>query len=817
MLRRILIFAGIAVVAVVLGLAGFVGLAVQGLPSYDALAKYEPPVTSRVYAGDGSLIAEFAREQRVFVPIAAIPDLLKNAYLSAEDKTFYEHSGINVLGVLRGTLGNALRGRRLEGGSTITQQVAKNMLLTSDRTITRKVKEAFLAKRIEQAFSKNRILELYLNEIYLGQRSYGVAAAALNYFNKPLDELTIAEAAYLAALPKAPGNYQPVKFKRRAIARRNWVIGRMADNGFISQADAEKAKAEDLVTIDRLQGDQYVASAHFVEELRRQIVSLYGDKALYDGGLSIRSTLNTRLQLSAAGSLREALDLYDRRHGWRGPVGKMDIDGDAATVLKRFERIDEPPGASGWFKAVVIDASAKGVRVSALNPDKKLVKGALASADVAWAAAGARADKKRVLKPCSVVYVQPLKGGGFGLRQVPAVEGAIIAMDPHTGRILAMVGGYSFSNSQYNRVTQAKRQPGSSFKPIVYASALDYGLTPATLIEDAPFQIEAGDGSLYSPENYTKEFYGPSTLRMGLEKSRNAMTVRLAYEMGMERIVDYGKKLGVYDDLMPVLSMSLGAGETTLMRMTGAYAMFVNGGKKVSPALIDRIQDRDGKTVYRNDKRACPGCNDVWGGQEAPVVGDAREQVLEPIIAYQITSMLEGVITTGTGSVIKTVGKPLAGKTGTTNDYKDAWFVGFSPDLVVGVWIGFDKPKSLGEGETGGTLAAPVFRDFMNAALKGVPSTPFRIPPGVRLVRIDAKTGLLPGADTTETILEAFKPGTEPVRDVEASPFVFGQGEQIDPRALEGLYPSEEVVAGATPDAPAAPAGTADQGLGGIY
>ena len=662
-IRRILIFVagGLGVTAVAAGI--FVFWAIQTLPSTQELAKYEPPVTTRVYAGDGGLIAEFAREQRVYVPSAAIPARVKEAFLSAEDKNFYKHGGVDTWGIARAMIGNVgrkLTGKRMQGASTITQQVAKNMLLTSDRTITRKVKEIFLSKRIEEAFTKDRILELYLNEIYLGQRSYGVAAAALNYFNKPLDELSISEAAFLGALPKGPENYNPSKHKDRAIDRRNWVIDRMQENGYISAEEAEAAKKEDLATFDRLSGPQYVASAHFVEEMRRQLVKLYGDKALYDDGLSVRSTLNIKMQLAAAAALRQGLDGYDRRHGWRGPVSRVDPGTD---IVQALARVDNPPGASGWYKAFVTSASSKGVQIKLLDDGvadvstkdsaAKVKTGSLAAEDIAWAANG---GKKNALSAGSIIYVQKLKSGKYGLRQVPAVQGAIVALDPHTGRVYAMVGGYSFTDSQFNRVTQAKRQPGSSFKPIVYAAALEHGLTPSTLIEDAPFQMEAGDGTLYNPENYEKDFLGPSTLRTGVEKSRNAMTVRLAYEMGMEPIVDEARKLGVYDDLMPVLAMSLGAGETTLMRLTGAYASFVNGGKKITPTLIDRVQDRTGKTLFKDDKRACQACNQPWANQAPPDLPDDRPQVLDPITAYQITSILEGVVQRGTGTAVKAVG-----------------------------------------------------------------------------------------------------------------------------------------------------------------
>jgi len=881
MLRKILIGAAAAAAVLALALVGFIGLAVQGLPNYEELAKYEPPITTRVYAGDGSLIAEFAREQRVFVPIEAIPERVRNAFLSAEDKGFYEHGGIDFQGLARATAVNILSiftGDRMQGASTITQQVAKNMLLTSDRTITRKVKEAFLAQRIEKAFTKDRILELYLNEIYLGQRAYGVAAAALNYFNKPLDELTIAQSAFLGALPKGPANYNPVRNKDRAISRRNWVIDRMADNGFISAEEAEQAKKEDLVVTDRLQGAQFVVSAHFVEELRRTVAAQYGEKKLYDDGLSIRSTLDPRLQVSAARALRIGLDQYDRRHGWRGPLDRLDVNADILAALlqispksgadapasfaaldkefgKRVDKIADAPGASGWERGIVVAIAPKRVsivyQVDATSTARGALKrGDLASEDVDWVAQGAKRDKKRALQVGSVVFVQEMKGGKLALRQVPDVEGAILAMDAQTGRVLAMVGGYAFDQSQYNRATQARRQPGSAFKPFVYAAALDYGLTPATLVEDAPFALKQADGTMWTPENYTKEFFGATTLRAGLEKSRNLMTIRLAYEMGMDRVFKYGRDLDVYapeglpkcdtaEACSGFLSFALGAGETTLWRMVKGYATFVNGGKRVEPTLIDRVQDRDGKTVYKHDQRDCSTCNGPFAGGAPPEIPDVRAPILDPITAYQVTSMLEGVVDRGTGTVIKTVGKPLAGKTGTTNDYKDAWFVGFSsasqpdgsvknrdplPDLVVGIWIGFDKPKSMGEGESGGRMAAPIFRDFMTEALDGIAPTPFRRPSGIRIVRIDAQTGLLPGPTTASIIEESFRPDTEPVRDGAAAPFVFGQGSTMNPSGLgdlagdlAGLITSDDSGASAAPGATPARPQQQPQSSEGIY
>ncbi len=804
----------------VLGFGGFLLVALQGLPSVSQLRDYEPPITSRVHAGDGALVAEFAEEHRLFVPIEAMPDHVRQAFVAAEDQNFFEHSGVDFVGVIRAmvsNVGNMLSGRRLEGASTITQQVAKNMLLTSDRTILRKVREAFLAQRIEEALGKERILELYLNQIYLGQRAYGVAAAALNYFNKPLSELTIGEASYLAALPKAPNNYHPVRQRERAINRRNYVIGRMEEQGFITAAQAEAARAEDLRTTDRLTGDQYVAASHFVEEVRRQVSAQYGDEALLRGGLSIRSTVDTRLQLAAARAVRAGLDQYDRRHAWRGPVGSGEPAGDVAAQLAQTAA---PPSLTNWRRAMVTNTSG-GVRFALDNGGA----GRLVDADVQWAAQGARSNRDRALRAGSIIYVQRASATGdrYNLRQIPQIQGALVAMDPHTGRVLAMVGGYNFSEQGYNRATQARRQPGSSFKPIVYAAALDFGLTPATLVDDGPLAIEAGDGSVWSPENYSREYYGPTTLRRGLELSRNAMTARVAYEMGIDRVVQYAQRMGVYDqNVQPVFALALGTGETTLQRMTTAYGEFVNGGRRIQPILIDRIQDRTGATVFRRDQRECANCTAAWrNGMAPPRLPDTREQILDPVTAYQIVSMSEGVVQRGTATVVASLNTPLGGKTGTTNDYRDAWFVGFSPDLVVGVWAGFDQPRSMGEGETGARISAPIFRDFMRVALEDTPATPFRIPAGVRLVRIDATTGLLPNAGTTQTILEAFKPDTEPTRDEPEnnSPFVFGGTDPIDPRLLTGLQEGFSMPAESGQQAAQAQPSQrpADEGLSGLY
>lgn len=819
--RKVLIGFGIAAAAGVLAVIIFLIAALQGLPSLEDLQDYQPPVTSRVHAGDGALVAEFAREQRVFVPIEQIPDHVKNAFVAVEDARFFEHSGIDYQGLARAVLRiplDIIQGRRIQGASTITQQVAGNMLTGRAAAcpdgiggifcaVWTKLREGLVAQRIERVLDKDRVLELYLNQIYLGNRAYGVAAAALNYFDKPLSDLTISEAAYLAILPKGPANYQLPRNRERALDRRNYAIGRMLERGYITEEQAAEARTADLEVHNRLAGDQYIAASHFVEEVRRQVQDQYGERALYDGGLSIRSTIDTRLQLAAARALRAGLESYDRRHEWRGPVASGDPGGD---VRAQLSEAAAAPQLSGWLRAMVTATGSGAITLT----DENGQTGRLLDNDAQWAAQGARREAARALRRGAIVYATRGSNGRYTLRQVPQIQGALVAMDPHTGRVLAMVGGYSFNESSgLNRATQAQRQPGSSFKPIVYAAALDYGLTPATLVDDAPLAIEAGDGSNWSPENYTREFYGPTTLRRGLEMSRNAMTARVAYEMGPERILDYGRRLGVYGDrTQAVFALALGAGETTLLRMTTAYGMFVNGGRQISPIFVDRIQDRTGASVFRRDQRACAQCNAEWSGQRAPALPDDRAQVLDAVTAYQIVSMAEGVVQRGTATSVNTLGFPLGGKTGTTNDYKDAWFIGFSPDLVVGVWAGFDTPRDMGEGETGGRISAPIFRDFMREALRNSSPTPFRIPAGARLVRIDYLTGGLPGASTTQTILEAFRPGTEPTRDVTSSPFIFGGTDPIDPRVLQGLGGAD------TPnERPQQPQQQQDEDLGGLY
>ncbi len=748
----------------------------RGLPDYRQLADYEPPVMTRVQAGDGRLLAEFAVERRVFIPVGAMPKRVINAFLSAEDKNFFSHPGVDPIGVGRAVitnLRNISTNRRLVGASTITQQVAKNFLLTSDVTVERKIKEAILAFRIERALAKERILELYLNEIYLGFGSFGVAAAALNYFNKSLDALTISEAALLAALPKAPNNYNPLTKPRAAKGRRDWVVDRMLEDGVITPEAATAAKARPLIVRKR-DATEFVNADYFAEEVRRELVQRYGEDELYKGGLSVRTTLSPRLQGIADRALRAGLEAYDRRHGWRGPVARI---GPVTDWLVQLAGVEEPKGLSPWRLAIVLSADDKSAGIGV--DDGRT--GIIPFDELKWA----RAWKKKqrlgprvkaasdVLAAGDVVAVRqvfetgegkPYPDNTFALRQIPEIDGAVVALDPHTGRVLAMSGGYSFERSQFNRAVQAQRQPGSAFKPIVYLAALDAGFTPSTLILDAPFVIDQGPGlPKWRPANYTKKFYGPSTMRLGIEKSRNLMTVRLAQTIGIDRVAQFARRLGVADDLPRRLSMSLGAGETTLMRLTASYAMMVNGGKRIKPTLIDRIQDRHGRNVFRHDNRVCQGCRAAfWTGQPVPDIPDTRERVADPASAYQMVSMLQGAVERGTGRRIKSIGKPLAGKTGTTNDALDTWFVGFSPDLAVGVFVGFDTPRSLGAREQGASAAAPIFKRFMAEALEGEAAIPFRIPEGIRLVRVNATSGKPARGGDRNVILEAFKPGRIP-------------------------------------------------------
>lgn len=756
----------------------------QDLPNHEVLSSYEPPVESRVHADDGSLLTEFAHERRLFLPIQSIPDRVKEAFISAEDKNFYSHAGIDVAGIGRAILKdveNFGSGRPLRGASTITQQVAKNFFLSKDQTFNRKVKEAILTLRIEQTYSKDKILELYLNQIPFGMRAFGVASAALAYYGKPVTELTVAEAAYLAALPKAPYNYDPYRHTQAALVRRNWVIDRMAENGYITndEAEVEKAKPLDVKTGG---GDHdIIAADYFSDEVRRQLIDQFGEKELYEGGLSVRTSIVPDLQNLARKALQKGLVEFDQRRGFHGILATVDISGDWGSNLLKLVSTGKVPDLNDvpeWTLAVVLDVSPQSVEIG-LRPEtdrtgpssRDRQTGTISAADMKWAFHDADNNKtakspNAVLKRGDVIYVERVSTNShnFLLRQAPRLQGGFVAMDPKTGRVLALTGGFSHALSKFNRATQAMRQPGSSFKPFVYASALDSGYTPASVILDAPISIANG-GEVWSPDNYGNEgSNGPSTLRFGIEHSRNQMTVRLAQDMGMDLVAQYAERFGIYDKMPTYLPMALGAGETTVMRLVSAYAVIADGGKQIKPTLIDRVQDRYGKTIFRHDDRVCNECNAVkWEHQKEPTLVDNREQVLDPMTAYQITTMMEGVVQRGTAAgTIHISDRPVAGKTGTSNDSKDVWFVGFTPNLVAGVYIGFDTPASLGRTVTGGTLAAPIFAKFMEPASKLMPAEQFHVPQGMTFVAVNRKTGMKAQPDDPDAITEAFKPGTGP-------------------------------------------------------
>ncbi|MCZ2158783.1 penicillin-binding protein 1A [Bartonella sp. 220] len=768
---------------------GFWAVVIQGaiakeatneLPDYEVLSLYEPPVMTRVHASDGSLMAEFATKRRLYLPIQSIPKLLKDAFVSAEDKNFYYHFGLDPEGLSRALINNIRNigsGKRPEGASTITQQVAKNFLLSSDATLERKLKEAILAMRIEKTYSKDHILELYLNEIYLGRSTYGIAAASLTYFNKSVNDLTLEQCAYLAALPKGPGNYDPFKNTQRALNRRNWVIDRMVANGYVTREQAEKAKAKPLGTTLRGSDSYVFAADYFTEEVRRRLMHRYGAKTLYEGGLSIRTTLDPSLQLIARRALHNGLIKFDHSQGWRGAYKHIDKSDDWGIELADIIGLSDVPE---WRLAVVLSTNANKIEIG-LQPQHedsgllstKRETAILSETDSKWALNvikenGTRKtvrDLSHVLKVGDVIFVEKTSNTGniYRLQQIPKVEGAIVAMEPHTGRVLAMVGGFSFAASEFNRATQAYRQPGSAFKPFVYAAALDNGYTPASVILDGPIEIRQYNGEIWQPKNYGGTFAGPSTLRYGIEHSRNLMTIRLAYDMGMPLVAEYAERFGIVDKLQPYLPMALGAAETTVLRMVTAYSVIANGGRSIHPSLIDRIQDRYGKTIYRHDDRLCENCNaPSWDNQNEPTLIDERDQVLDPMTAYQITSMMEGVVQRGTAVRLNYLNRHIAAKTGTTNDSKDVWFMGFTPDIVVGIFIGYDQPAPLGYNGTGSSLAAPVFGEFMEKALKGKPDVPFKMPEGMILMPINRKTGMLAEAGDRDVIIEAFKPGTGP-------------------------------------------------------
>jgi len=723
----------------------------SGLPDYKKLESYEPPVSSRVYANNGSLIAEYAIEKRLFIPYDSIPNPVINAFLSAEDKNFFNHPGIDPKGIVRAVINNfrnIVENKRLEGASTITQQVAKNFLLTNEVSLKRKIKEAILAFRIEKAYTKKKILELYLNQIYLGQGTYGVAAASLEYFDKSVKELNYSEVALLAALPKAPSKYNPFRYYDLAKIRRNLVLQNLYENNFINSADLEKYKKQEI-NLKKRKIKLLKEANYYTEEIRRIIKDNYGFDKLYAEGLSIKSALDVDYQIHALNALRSGIESYDRRHGWRGAILNTEIVSNWQEKLKE-KRIDP---SLGWKFAKITSINDSEIIFSIVNEDEQ---GKIQRTNLKWAIKKSIYDSFKIK---DIIFVSKNLKGVWELKQYPKVNGAIVALDPHNGKVKALVGGFSFEDSEFNRVTQAKRQPGSAFKPFVYAAALENNFSPNSIVLDAPFIAKQGIGLKdWKPENYGKEFYGPTTLRKGIEYSRNLMTVRIAQDIGLQKILKLSKELNIYNEIPELLSVSLGSAETTLLQLTNAYTVFVNGGKKTNPILIERIQDRRGKTIFNSEKRDCIGCDRFSKSETVvPLIKDNYKQVISKETAYQMLSMLEGTIKRGTGKRLKDLKAPLAGKTGTTNDNYDAWFIGSTSNLVIGVYIGFDTPKTLGRYETGAKAALPIFKNFIKEALYKDDFKPFLIPKEIFFAAINYNTGKKENFSNTKSIIEAFK------------------------------------------------------------
>ena len=721
----------------------------SNLPDYKFLKGYKPPVSSKVYSGEGELVNDFSTEKRIFVPYEAIPIKVINAFLSAEDKNFFSHPGVDAKGVLRAivnNISNIVASRRLEGASTITQQVAKNFLLTNEVSINRKLKEAILAFRIERALSKERILELYLNQIYLGEGTYGVASASLEYFDKPINELKYIEAALLAALPKAPSRYNPYKNIDLAKFRRNLVLQNLFENNFIDRDDYKRFINEEILLKKRKK--IYLEDArYYVEDIRKNVVDKFGFEKVYKQGLNINTPINLDFQKIATQALRDGLIKYDKRKGWRGVLLNKKISKNWNKDLKKF-RLEK---TTNWELAIVKKIEQFSVEI---ETEKKL-KGFIKYENISWT----KKEFKEIFKIGDIIYVEIIENKNYSLRQLPKINGGIVVMDPFTGRVVALSGGFSFKKSEFNRATQASRQPGSAFKPFIYALALENGYTPSTLILDAPLVLEQGsDLKMWKPENYGKKFYGPSTLRMGLEKSRNLMTVRIAQDLGLKKIVNFSKQLGIYDNPNKLLSISLGSAETTLLKLTSAYCSFVNGGKLINPIMIDRIQDSEGNTIFNNETRICLDCKQISSLSKIyPKIEDNFIQIFSPETAYQMTSILEGAIQRGTGKKLKDLKLDIAGKTGTTNSNTDTWFIGFTSKLVIGVYVGSDNPKPLGKYETGAKTALPIFKNFVKNAIKKEEARPFKVADNILMMVIDPITGQKAKFESKTTIIEAYK------------------------------------------------------------
>ena len=719
------------------------------LPDYKYLKSYKPPVSSKLYSGNGVLVSDFSSEKRIFVPYSAISHTVINSFLSAEDKNFFNHPGVDAKGVIRAiknNIFNIIYSKRLEGASTITQQVAKNFLLSNEISIDRKIKEAILAFRIERVLSKKRILELYLNQIYLGEGSYGIASASLRYFDKPISELNYGEAALLAALPKAPSKYNPYKNLELAKFRRNLVLKNLFDNGFIDKTKYSELSLSEI-HLKKRKRIYLEDSRYYVEDVRKKVIDTYGFDKVYKQGFNIKTPIDLELQKIATQSLRMGLEEFDKRKGWRGALTNKKKHKNWKKELSNFNL----EKSLEWELAIVkrID------KFETVIQTKDNKNGVINFNDIDWT----RKNFKQLFKKDDIIYVKKISEGNYSLKQLPNVNGGIVVMDPYSGRVLALSGGFSFKKSEFNRASQAKRQPGSAFKPFIYALALENNFLPNTLVLDAPIVLNQGnDLKMWKPENYGKKFYGPSTLRTGIEKSRNLMTVRIAQELGIDKIVNFSKKLNIYENPDELMSVSLGSAETTLLKITSAYCSFLNGGKLVNPILIDRIQDSEGKTIFNNEKRYCENCDLIsYEGNSNPIIKNKYKQIFSPQTAYQITSMLKGVIERGTGKGLKNLKLELAGKTGTTNKNTDTWFIGFTSNLVIGVYIGYDNPRSLGKFETGSKTAMPVFKDFIKKTANSYNARPFKVADNIKMMVVDAKTGKKANLKSKNTIIESFK------------------------------------------------------------
>ena len=722
----------------------------NSIPDYRFLKNYKPPVSSKMYSGDGELVADFSKEKRIFVPYEAIPENVINSFLSAEDKNFFSHPGIDAKGVMRAIINNIknlMTSKRLEGASTITQQVAKNFLLTNEVSLNRKIKEAILAFRIERALSKERILELYLNQIYLGSGAYGVAAASLEFFDKSIKELNYNEAALLAALPKAPSRYNPYKNKNLAKFRRNLVLKNLYDNGFINQSKYLELK-DKSIELKKVKKVFLENSQYYVEDVRKNIIDILTYEKVYNQGYNINTPINLDLQKIATKSLRNGLVAYDRRKGWRGPIKNIKYSKDWYKDIEKKFKLEK---SIDWEIVIVKKIN----QFNSIIETENNLQGIINYKDISWT----KKEFKDLFREGDVIYVKKIDKDTYSLQQLPKINGGIVVMHPFTGRVLALSGGFSFKNSEFNRVSQALRQPGSAFKPFVYALALENEYTPSSLILDAPLVLDQGvDLKKWKPENYGKKFYGPSTLRVGLEKSRNLMTVRIARNLGIDKIANFSKKMNIYEQPEELLSISLGSAETTLLSLTSAYCSFVNGGKLIKPVLIDRIQDGEGNTVINNENRKCVDCNKIsFTGKEFPKIADNYQQVFSSQTAYQLTTILQGVVERGTGKKLKKLGLNIAGKTGTTNDNTDAWFIGYTSSLVIGVYVGMDNPQPLGKYETGSKAALPIFEEFVKKAVKKSDARPFKVPEDITLMVVDPNTGNKAKFSSKNTIIESYK------------------------------------------------------------